>query len=699
MADAHGKPVEGAQKGGPGKQRSLRGDEPIGLWKQRIDAARRHFGEVRRQREEFERALALQDGVPDWRQINTYSDALARTKYGDQTVPLSFRYAIWLQAMTTGKPPVIKYPRGAAGDEVFGPAMEELLLRCFIDSGALREHGQGIFDQAGFGSSCVWYGFHADLANMAQTEAAAEGVAETTQRAMMGDTKPSPGQDHAAAAKAMDAASTDPVNRVALPPEAQFGLAVGASEQDRAAMEEAAAPQHPAIKRREFWARRLRIGDWVIWDPTVSDIRDARWMARKVVMSYRDAKAFTGFTDGARKRIEPKDVDGKALESAGVATVLDESGNPMDSTENGGFTCWQVFDKMFSAVHYVAPDLDEYAEDSEDYPYNDPLTGEPAIPGFFPCVITAPMKHSMDKPVRTLGVPLIAPGYPLQREITRLHNFAMASVKRHSVRAYEIPEDLDPNTQAMLQEGRDGALIPRRQGIEPGKMVLPIQFQGEAYRIVDLIGNLTAEWASVMGFPLADLTSQPQADTATAEQLSVTAGRNQADFIIQVNEDDMARGVEILRAFLKIGLYPPEKIAALMGPGGEQIMEGWSASSLDGDHITLKSASRAQAEKVVRIKQLGDALGLASSFVDPKTQLPVYDASPIVEEILMALDIGKIQRITWTPEDLMLRAAMAGGAPGGGGNEPPNRGKGEGERSKGPPSPDKENTAARRERA
>jgi hypothetical protein len=117
---------------------------------------------------------------------------------------------------------------------------------------------------------------------------------------------------------------------------------------------------------------------------------------------------------------------------------------------------------------------------------------------------------------------------------------------------------------------------------------------------------------------------------------------------------------------------------------------------LEGDFLTLKSASRAKADQVVRIKQLGEALTLAVGFTDPKTMLPVYDASPIVEEILLALDVGRPKRIVWTPQDLMMRAAMSGGSPGGGEGGQPDSGKGKADRQKGPPDAQHESGAARR---
>lgn len=668
------------------KEKGYKSGVKAAIWQARLKASGLMFDRVRREREEFERALALSDGVRDWTSYRNISEAYADSVYGEQTVPLSFRYAVWLQSQVAGEAPVIKVPRNATGDETFAAMVNELLLRVWMESGSHREWKQAIFDVCGFGSTCVWYGFHADVIDLQTVEGASESVGDTIERALAGDPDAMPGQDHQLAISGIQSVMQDTTNKIAMPPGSHEALANAAINQIDLAQDEAKKANHPSVQKREIWARRLRVGCDVRWDHTVTDLRDARWMARRVVMSLDEAKKFAGFTPHARKNI----VASKFGPMDGVEPVQNRDGEGIDE-ENGRFVFWEVWDKEYGCRHYINEQMDELLEQDESYPYVHKTTGEPAIPGFFPCVVSSPLRHAMNKPERTTGVPLIEAGYPIQREITKLHNFAMASVKRHSVRCYEVSDGLDDDAIADLTEGVDGALIRRPAGVEPGGMVLPIQFSGEAYRIVELIGRLEAQWSAMVGMPLADLTSQPQAATATAEQISVSAGRNQADHVIRSLEEDMARAAEIIRAMLSIGLYPPERIASLLGPGYEEMLAAWQASSLEGDYITLKSASRAKADQAVRIKQLGDALQLTMGYADPKTGLPVYDASPIVEEILMALDVGRPRRIEWTPQDLMLRM---GGAVGGGSKTP-----GSAERAEGPPTAANEAAAARRVRS
>lgn len=641
------------------------------------------FDRVRREREEFERALALSDGVRDWTAYRNISEAYADSVYGEQTVPLSFRYAVWLQSQVAGDAPVIKVPRNATGDEHFAVMLNELLLRVWMESGSQREWKQAIFDVCGFGSTCVWYGFHADVIDLETAEGASESPSDTIQRALAGDVDALPGQDRQMAIAGIQSVMQDEVSRIAMPMGAHDALANAAINQLELLKKERKDPSNPSVEKRKIWARRLSIGHDVRWSHDVADLRDVRWMARRVVMSLEEAKKFDGFTPHARGNIVPS----KFGPMDGIEPVESREGEGLED-ENSRFVFWEVWDKEYACRHYISEQMDEFLEVDETYPYVNKTTGEPAIPGFFPCVVSAPLKHAMNKPERTTGIPLIEAGYPIQREITKLHNFAMASVKRHSVRCYEVSDSLDDEAIADLTEGVDGAFIRRPAGVEPGGMVLPIQFTGEAYRIVELIARLEAQWSAMVGMPLADLTSQPQAGTATAEQISVSAGRNQADHVIRSLEEDMARAAEIIRSMLSIGLYPPEKIAAIMGPGYEDLMAAWQSSSLEGDAIVLKSASRAKADQAVRIKQLGDALQLTMGYADPKTGLPVYDASPIIEEILMALDVGRPRRIAWTQDDLMLRMGMAGGAAGA-------QGPSESSRAEGPTTAGNEAAAAR----
>lgn len=641
----------------------------ISVWHGRLKSSGLMFDRLRREREEFERALALSAGVRDWTSYRNISEAYADSVYGEQTIPLSFRYACWLQSQIGGDIPIIKYPRGATGDEQFAPVIEELLTRIWMESGSHREWTQTIFDLCGFGSSCVWYGFHADVIDAVTVEGASEGIEGVMSRLHAGDSTAREGNDPSIIVEALKSESANPVNQQYADPAMVASMSDAALYQLEMLRKENEAPKNPAVQSREIWSRRLLIGPDVRWDHTVSDLRDARWMARRVAMSMNDAKKFDKFNGGARQRLTAR----KFGPTDGVEGVVVTDNIDVQESENSRFVFWEIWDKENECIHYVSEDMGEYLEVSEEYPYLDPRTRRPAIPGFFPCVVSAPLKHAMNKPERTAGIPLIEAGYPIQREITKLHNFAIASVKRHSVRCYEVSEALDDDAIADLTEGVDGTFIRRPAGVEPGGMVIPIQFTGEAYRIVELIGNLQAQWAAMVGIPLADLTSMPQAGTATAESISVTAGRNQADRVLRALDEDMGRAAEIIRAMLSLGLYPPEKIAGLLGPGREDIFQSWEASSLEGDHIVVSSSSRAKAEQSVRIKQLGDALQLVMAYRDPKTGMQVYDPSPIIEEMLVALDVGRPRRIEWNPQDMMAQMGMMQGQAGPG---PQKRGEG-----------------------
>ena len=672
--------------------------EEFQAWTGRIKASRTMFTRVRRERRELENALALHDGLHGWSDFGSISDALENSDYHQQSVPLSFRFAVWLQAQTTGDPPVLKYPRDAAGDEMFATVMESLLLRVATEAGMFREWKGGIFDLCGFGSFCLWFGFHAEVTTAETAEGAKQGVEESTSRALRGDTAAHEAQDHPTVARALDTQLNDPVNQLALPAEAQLGLAIAATAQDAKAAEQIDAPRAVNVKQRSIWCRRLPVGTHVIWDHTVTDLRDARWVARRVTMRMEEARAFEGFGPGVRARLKPYVMS----KDDPVEPVRDVEDKPLEGDENARFVFWEVFDKYYRTKHYVSEQMEGYLEADEAYPYADPISGEPALPGFFPCIVSAPLRHSGETPERTTGLPLISPGYPIQRLIVQFHDFAVSSARRHCVRQIEVPEDLPEDVRAMLESGNDGATIPRPAGIEPGDMARSIVFQGEAFKIVELIENLTDRWCALQGMPRTDLTGQPQAKTATAEGLSVQAGRNQADYVFRCIEEDMASGVELIRAMLKIGLYPAEKIAGLVGARNKALVEGWKSTSLDGDSLQLKLANRAQSEKAVRVKQLGDALGLVTAYLDPKTQLPKYDPQPIIEEIFLALDMGRPKEIVWTPEDLMARQAIAqmgGGESDGAAEDGPQKGPpkgGERERSQGPPTPAHVSGSARR---
>ncbi len=314
------------------------------VWKGRIKASRLMFNRLRRERKEYEDALALQDGLHGWSNFDSIGAALDNHPgYHEQSVPFSFRYAVWLQARATGKPPVLKYPKDGEDDPTTIPTVESLLLRVATEAGMFREWKSGIFDLSGFGSFCLWFGFHAEVTTPEMTEGAKDGANETVARALRGDTEVKPAQDSAQMARALDTQLRDPVNQLALPPEAQMGLAVAASGHDQVVVDQMQEGQPPAVKRRHIWCRRLPVGTHVIWDHTVSDLRDARWMARRVTMRMEEAKAFEGFGPGVRQRLVPY------MQGADdpVEPVRDNEDKPLEGEENARFVFWEILDKYF----------------------------------------------------------------------------------------------------------------------------------------------------------------------------------------------------------------------------------------------------------------------------------------------------------------------------------------------------------------
>ena len=146
------------------------------------------------------------------------------------------------------------------------------------------------------------------------------------------------------------------------------------------------------------------------------------------------------------------------------------------------------------------------------------------------------------------------------------------------------------------------------------------------------------------------------ADTATQEQIGISAGHNQAEDVIKQIEDQTARMMMGVRGLVR-GFYPVERIAALVGPkyamprkdaAGQQmpsILETWDKSSLDGDTIRVRFGIRAKNESAVRTNQIMQAVEVVRASLEPTTGLPRFEDKQLIDELMRSLGVGKAQEV------------------------------------------------------
>ena len=87
--------------------------------------------------------------------------------------------------------------------------------------------------------------------------------------------------------------------------------------------------------------------------------------------------------------------------------------------------------------------------------------------------------------------------------------------------------------------------------------------------------------------------------------------------------------------------YPPEHVASLIGEKYAPLYEAWMASSIEGDRIGVRLASRARDEDPVRVQQIIKGLEVAMGTLDPLTQLPMVKPDRLIEELFRALALGE----------------------------------------------------------
>ena len=573
-------------------------------------------------------------------------------------IPLNVtrRYIDRLKSLATDGDPLIVYPRDAEGDEEFASFAERLLTRVVSESRYPTEFGDATTEMSVAGSGVVWFGYHQEAVTSSQVTAVSQPIADVAMGAMQG-APAVPGQDHVAVARTLVDSVSDPKVVMGVKGEEVVLRAYeGAAAHVKAAEKEEREPDTVWVTERELWTRHLPM-TWVAWDVGVYDLRDARWMARKIVFDLEEARTYAAFDPRVRGKLQASAERSESEDHLAVKTERD------GASDGARVVVWEVWDKRYRVRHYVSESVDEYLEADAVDPYLNEDTGRSWIPGFFPCIVTAPLKAANEKPERTLGVPPVACGFPQQEELIKLRSYAMACAKR-TARFFELHAALSDEEMAAISAGQDGFVFVRPGDVPAGEDTLKIhQFQGEFPALRNEAQTVLGEWCATMEFPMAELTTMPQAETATQEQIGVAAGSQRTGFIVRTLEEDFARGVEILRA-LVCKCYNAEKVASLVGAKYAPIFQAWTKSSLKGDKLTVKFKGRAEGEKAVQLKQSMDLYMLLKQEVGP-LGLPKYRTDTLLEDVARRLGHQLVPYVPTQEELAAVQMKMMGGMGGG----------------------------------
>lgn len=626
------------------KTKSKRGGEHASIWIRRIEAFNRSIDEVWDARQKYRQAISLRvgDGGP-WAGPGEKPLQRKRVNY-------SHRYLRWLKAQGTGERPVIEYPRDAEGDETYAE-MAELVIGRVLDEGrAVEEWRDTYADKCWLGCSTVWYGFHAEVVTAQEAHGAAEGAADRVERAFDGDLAPNPGQDHDAAAAGLRAVVED--KAAELGSQGREALLGAAQAHDRAGESEEAAGENVRIEKRKIWFKRGVPGVDTFWDSFCTDLSEAEYMIQRVQMRVEDAQDYKGFGP-ARERLKGQEI-GKSNQKDG-REVVNSQGVDGAENESKRVMVYVVWDKRHKTRHFITPELPgEYLEADEQNPYVD-AQGRDVIPGFFPCAYSAPELPPVEGPTRTFGMPLIATGWAQEDDGDTFAGLMVSASKRQSARHYLVNRNLVKDVGAVtraLESGKDGLVIELDVPPEMTQhAVVPLSFRGSSGEVEGQARWAESQWVKNQGMPMAELSSQPQAGTATQEEIGVAAGRMESEHIIKVDEQAFAKMIHGVRGLIR-AFYPEERIVELLGPTWAQKYAEWVGTPISGDTMSVKFGPRARSEENVKLNLSMKAFELAQNYTGV-LGLPIKDIRPLIEEIFRKLGHGTPKDVA--PAEMQLR--------------------------------------------
>ena len=469
-----------------------------------------------------------------------------------------------------------------------------------------------------------------------------------------------PGTDYYAVAQAARHLVNDPVQSLSMSPQEEKAVE-DLAEHAETKHAEYLNKRHPLARRSKVQFVCTPYGSWCRWDPSVTDFRFASWVARKIVMDPMDFRADERFKPDARKKVQPGiQVEGESDPSARVSYTNTNSEKALE--ENGRIVIWEMWDKKTWKRHYICDGYDGTIELDDSYPYLDE-EGCPILPNFFPCVVRTPMQHNRERPEQSLGIPFLAPGWPMQIELIRTRTAYYNACKR-SGRQFVANQDATQDDINSLTRGDDVSVLKTSQGYDqqrsgPYLQALPIGNAPVDY--LQASTRIMADLCNQCGVSMGAMTGEPVADTLGQEEIALKgATTTQVDVIksLESGVAELAMNALILfRAFAseaewdslvgKKGQQPVSKDAG--APTLSQVMR---TASLQGRKLTCRFASSTRADDLARLKMRMDFLAMNNTIRD-SMQMPFFDLKGQMLGIAKEMDIEGLTDYTPTQAEVM----------------------------------------------
>ena len=621
-----------------------------------LDAARRVWEPLATERKIYQNALdnifpGVMPGTPE-------DPATEQGTPGPQVnVNLVARVVAYIKSKCHDNSPEIRISGMRDEDMLLSNMNEHLVARVMERGGAPQASRQAIDDMATLGAWILWLGVDSFTVDHERLAGFATDPVELVLAAAQGaDVHPLPGMDllylasvarnvHAQATFTLTEFQKENLLRLASEAEAMF-----AEEQEK--------PQQ--VVNKKIWYRATPYGTHCLVDPTVWDRQEAKWMARKIVFSVEEFKAWEPFKGAARRNAKPSTLE----RSSGHEWVREEYGCP---EINQCYVVWEIWDRLTMSVHYITEGYDGYLERDSTYPYIGP-DGLPAFDDFFPCEWVTPYTHNKPNPTRPLGVPLIAYGFPQQIEVIKFESAILADAKR-SARIYEVSPGLNEDTRLALQMGTDGTIVEKladdMQAGRPTINLLPNGSMGQDKLVARRLA--TEDFYAMSSVAPSQITGEPIAQTLGQEQLVTRgAGDVQGDIISEIEHgySNLARKTAILirLAFTKAqaSRYLSNRyVTPLVNQKGEVVEDSpfdqWKVESLDGVDIVASFSTKGASDDMEHINMLMKALQLVLSARDASGLL-YKDPKPLMDLLFQRMSLGKVPDYSPSENELKIQA-------------------------------------------
>ena len=590
----------------------------------------------------------------------------------DEQINLNVSLAVhtYMSALTFYEEPVSRWQRFPAEDTKTVTESERLVSMLMADADATAECRRALRYMMTRGSWVL--GLDVQRVNATPEEIRAQSIPpeDFVLAARTGQLTEVPyGIDFFKVAEAARSVLEDPAQALGLMPDERARVAQLAETCEVEHAKIQAKPRSPRVKAK-IAVQALPMGTWFRFDPTVTDFRKARWAARKIVMDPDEFAADPAFTNEAKAAVKP--IRLRTSEPL-VEAIHTEMPKDKALEENGKIVLWEIHDRVYRKRHYTTESgYGGLCEKDDTHPYLD-AEGEPIFPHFFPFVYRTPIQHNREKPEQALGVPYLAPGWPIQLEIIRTRSAYYNACKR-SARVAVAAKGVDNATLEAYVQAVDGTVIKPSGNYD-------LKVDGELFRVLDTgqapidylqaSMRLMADYANMERVPLAALTGEPVADTLGQEQLAVQGS--------SVTQTDVVRSLEggyselawmVFRLF-QLHATPDEFIGYLgrasvePNAAGVPLHAAIKAMGIDGRKLTSKFASTIRAENLARNKQLMDFYALSMGPLGRDSMgIPFFDGKSQLINIAKEAEIEGLVPYQASEAEMMaavLRNAMAQG--------------------------------------